>query len=51
MRTKAVVLYKQKQPPVVEENDLVTRVRPLDEVNAAFADMAAGNVARTVLVP
>ena len=32
-------------------DDLVTRVRPLEEVNEAFQDMAEGKVARTVLVP
>ncbi len=32
-------------------DDLVTRVRPLDEVNEAFQDMAEGKVARTVLAP
>ena len=32
-------------------DELVTRRRPLEEVNEAFADMAAGKVARTVLIP
>ena len=32
-------------------DELVTRQRPLDEVNEAFEDLAAGRVARTVLIP
>ena len=32
-------------------DELVTVRRPLDEVNEAFEDMAAGKVARTVLIP
>ena len=32
-------------------DDLVTRTRPLTEVNEAFRDMEAGAVARTVLIP
>lgn len=32
-------------------DELVTVRRPLDEVNEAFEDMAAGRVARTVLIP
>ena len=32
-------------------DELVTVRRPLDEVNDAFDDMAAGRVARTVLIP
>ena len=32
-------------------DELITKVRPLQEANDAFADMEAGAVARTVLVP
>jgi len=32
-------------------DELISRERPLEEVNAAFADLRAGEVARTVLVP
>lgn len=32
-------------------NELVSKQRPLDEVNEAFADMEAGTVARSVLLP
>ena len=32
-------------------DELVTKRRPLDEVNEAFEDLAAGRVARTVLIP
>ena len=32
-------------------DELVTRQRPLDEVNEAFEDLAAGRVARTILIP
>ena len=32
-------------------DELVTTRRPLDEVNEAFEDLAAGRVARTVLIP
>jgi Zn-dependent alcohol dehydrogenase len=32
-------------------DELISRQRPLDEVNEAFADLRAGHVARTVLLP
>jgi Zn-dependent alcohol dehydrogenase len=32
-------------------NELVSKRRPLDQVNEAFADMEAGTVARSVLLP
>ena len=32
-------------------DEMVTHQRPLDEVNEAFEDLAAGRVARTVLIP
>ena len=32
-------------------NELVSKQRPLAEVNEAFADMEAGTVARSVLLP
>jgi S-(hydroxymethyl)glutathione dehydrogenase/alcohol dehydrogenase len=35
----------------VKLDELVSRERPLDGVNDAFADLAAGRVARTVLLP
>jgi S-(hydroxymethyl)glutathione dehydrogenase/alcohol dehydrogenase len=35
----------------VKLEELVSRERPLDGVNDAFADLAAGRVARTVLLP
>ena len=31
-------------------DELISRYRPLDELNEAFDDMTAGTVARTVLV-
>ena len=31
-------------------DELISAYRPLDEINEAFADMANGKVARTVLV-
>ena len=43
-----IELYKQGR---LKLDDLVTRTRPLTEVNEAFRDMEAGAVARTVLVP
>ena len=43
-----IALYKQGR---LNLDDLVTRTRPLQEVNEAFRDMEAGAVARTVLVP
>ena len=43
-----IALYKQGR---LNLDDLVTRTRPLSEVNEAFRDMEAGAVARTVLVP
>ena len=41
-------LYKQGR---LKLDELITKTRPLSEVNEAFADMEAGAVARTVLVP
>ena len=43
-----IALYQQGR---LNLDDLVTRTRPLTEVNEAFRDMEAGAVARTVLVP
>ena len=43
-----IALYNQGR---LNLDDLVTRTRPLTEVNEAFRDMDAGAVARTVLVP
>ena len=43
-----IALYQQGR---LNLDDLVTRTRPLSEVNEAFRDMEAGEVARTVLVP
>ncbi len=43
-----IALYQQGR---LNLDDLVTRTRPLTEVNDAFRDMEAGAVARTVLVP
>ncbi len=43
-----IELYKRGR---LNLDDLVTRTRPLAEVNQAFRDMEAGAVARTVLVP
>ena len=43
-----IALYQQGR---LNLDDLVTRTRPLTEVNEAFMDMEAGAVARTVLVP
>ena len=40
-------LYKQGKIMI---DELISRYRPLDEINEAFADMAQGKVARTVLV-
>lgn len=41
-------LYQQGR---LKLDELITKVRPLAEVNEAFADMEAGAVARTVLLP
>ena len=41
-------LYKQGK---LKLDELITKERPLAEVNEAFADMDAGAVARTVLLP
>ena len=30
-------------------DEMITRYRPLDEINEAFADMTAGEAARSVL--
>ena len=43
-----IAMYRQGR---LNLDDLVTRTRPLTEVNEAFRDMEAGAVARTVLVP
>ena len=43
-----IALYKAGR---LNLDDLVTRTRPLSEVNEAFQDMEAGAVARTVLTP
>ena len=43
-----IALYQQGR---LNLDDLVTRTRPLTEVNQAFRDMEDGAVARTVLVP
>lgn len=43
-----IELYKRGR---LNLDDLVTRTRPLSEVNDAFRDMEAGAVARTVLIP
>lgn len=40
-------LYKQGK---IKLDELISRYRPLDEINEAFADMKAGKVARSVLV-
>jgi S-(hydroxymethyl)glutathione dehydrogenase/alcohol dehydrogenase len=40
-------LYKQGRLKI---DELISRYRPLDEVNQAFEDMKAGTVARSVLV-
>ena len=40
-------LYKQGK---IKLDELISRYRPLDEINEAFADMSQGKVARTVLV-
>ena len=40
-------LYKQGK---IKLDELISRYRPLDEINEAFDDMAQGKVARTVLV-
>lgn len=41
-------LYQQGR---LKLDELITKTRPLSEVNEAFADMEAGAVARTVLLP
>ena len=43
-----IELYKRGR---LNLDDLVTRTRPLSEVNETFRDMEAGAVARTVLIP
>ncbi len=40
-------LYKQGK---IKLDELISRYRPLDEINEAFEDMSQGKVARTVLV-
>ena len=40
-------LYKQGK---IKLDELISRYRPLDEINEAFADMKGGKVARSVLV-
>ncbi len=40
-------LYRQGK---IKLDELISRYRPLDEINEAFADMVQGKVARTVLV-
>ena len=40
-------LYRQGK---IKLDELVSRYRPLDEINLAFDDLAHGKVARTVLV-
>ncbi|MCZ6677970.1 MAG: hypothetical protein O7E52_12045 [Candidatus Poribacteria bacterium] len=46
-RTAFVELYNQGK---IKLDELISRYRPLDEINAAFDDMNQGKVARTVLV-
>jgi S-(hydroxymethyl)glutathione dehydrogenase/alcohol dehydrogenase len=40
-------LYQQGR---IKLDELVSRIRPLDEINLAFEDLKEGNVARTVLI-
>lgn len=40
-------LYRQGK---IKLDELISRFRPLDEINEAFEDMVQGKVARTVLV-
>ena len=40
-------LYKQGK---IKLDELISRYRPLDEINEAFDDMIQGKIARTVLV-
>ena len=40
-------LYRQGK---IKLDELISRYRPLDEINEAFEDMVQGKVARTVLV-
>jgi Zn-dependent alcohol dehydrogenase len=35
----------------LQVDSLISRYRPLEEVNEAIADLRSGTVARTVLVP